>query len=96
MRRSIKSKGTRRPAPATTGPPEIMGASEFKARCLEVLDRACEEGAEFVITKRGKPVARLSGLDRVHPPLKGALEGRIEILGDIVGFSTAGEWEAAE
>lgn len=92
-------KKTPRPASAATErgrTAETIGASDFKARCLNLLDRACEEGAEFVITKRGKPVAKLSGISDAPPSLKGALAGRIEILGDIVEFSTAGEWEAAE
>lgn len=36
-----------------------MPAAAFKARCLELMDRVRETGAEFVVTKHGKPVARL-------------------------------------
>ena len=36
-----------------------MAAAEFKARCLELMDRVRETGAEFVITKHGTPVAKL-------------------------------------
>jgi prevent-host-death family protein len=35
------------------------GAAEFKARCLELMDRVRETGAEYVVTKHGKPVAKL-------------------------------------
>ena len=38
---------------------ERYGAAEFKARCLELMDRVRETGAEYVITKHGKPVAKL-------------------------------------
>lgn len=34
-------------------------AGEFKARCLALLDRVAETGEELIVTKRGKPVARL-------------------------------------
>ncbi len=34
-------------------------AAEFKATCLELMDRVRETGAEYVVTKHGKPVARL-------------------------------------
>jgi len=34
-------------------------ATEFKARCLELMDRVAERRESFLITKRGKPVARL-------------------------------------
>lgn len=36
-----------------------MGAGEFKAKCLAVLDEVADSRREVVITKRGKPVARL-------------------------------------
>jgi len=40
-----------------------VSASEFKAKCLAMLDDVAETGAELVITKRGKPVARLVPLE---------------------------------
>ena len=44
------------------GPSEIA-AGEFKARCLELMDVVAERGKEFVITKRGKAVAKLVPVD---------------------------------
>ena len=38
---------------------ESVAAAEFKARCLELMDRVRETGTELVITKRGQPVAKL-------------------------------------
>ena len=35
-------------------------ASEFKAKCLKLMDEVAENGEEIVITKNGKPVAKLS------------------------------------
>jgi prevent-host-death family protein len=34
-------------------------AADFKARCLELMDRVRETGIEYVVTKHGKPVAKL-------------------------------------
>lgn len=34
-------------------------AAEFKAHCLELMDRVRETGAEYVVTKHGEPVAKL-------------------------------------
>jgi prevent-host-death family protein len=34
-------------------------AGEFKALCLALMDRVKETGEEYVITKRGRPVAKL-------------------------------------
>ena len=39
--------------------PGEVAAAEFKTRCLELMDRVRETGAEYVITKHGVPVARL-------------------------------------
>ncbi len=36
-----------------------MAAGEFKARCLAVLDDVAVSGREVVVTKRGRPVARV-------------------------------------
>jgi len=47
---------------------------------------------EIVITKRGKPVARLVPVDDESPVIFGRLKGTVRILGDI--FSTGERWEA--
>ena len=39
-------------------------ATEFKAKCLELMDRVAERRETFVITKRGKPVAKLVPVER--------------------------------
>ena len=36
-----------------------LAAAEFKATCLELMDRVRETGVEYVVTKHGKPVAKL-------------------------------------
>jgi prevent-host-death family protein len=36
-----------------------VAAAEFKARCLELMDRVRETGVEYVVTKHGRPVAKL-------------------------------------
>ena len=37
----------------------LLGAAEFKAKCLELMDRVRETGAEYIVTKHGEPVAKL-------------------------------------
>jgi prevent-host-death family protein len=61
-----------------------LPAAEFKARCLEILDRVAAGGASVVITKRGKPVARVAPLVDKPGRIVGALRGEIESVGDIV------------
>ena len=68
-------------------------AGEFKAKCLKLMDQVRESGREIVITKRGKPVAKLVPFKpKERPPLFGCMKGSIEILGDIIGPFHE-EWE---
>lgn len=71
-----------------------MKASEFKARCLRLMDEIAESGEEIVITKRGKPVARLTPCEREPRILFFGAGGEIVISGDIVEPLDV-EWEAA-
>jgi prevent-host-death family protein len=41
------------------GPPPTIPAAIFKATCLELMDQVRETGVEYVVTKHGKPVAKL-------------------------------------
>lgn len=69
-------------------------ASEFKTHCLRLLDEVADNGRPIVITKRGRPVARLVPVESTSKPLGGRWEGRIKIKGDIVHFDTSSEWNA--
>jgi len=66
---------------------QVIKASQFKQQCLALLDRLDADG--LLITKRGKPVARLVPADA---GLIGCLKGKIEIRGDL--FSTGLNWDA--
>ncbi|MYE45705.1 MAG: type II toxin-antitoxin system prevent-host-death family antitoxin [Chloroflexi bacterium] len=76
----------------TGGGARTMKASEFKAKCLAIMDEVAESGEEIVITKRGKPVARLAPWERRPRTLFGA-GGEITIHGDIIEPIEVG-WEA--
>lgn len=68
-----------------------MAAAEFKAKCLRVLDELQPEG--LVITKRGKPVARvLPAVEADNRSLIGSMKGKIQVKGDL--FSTGVQWNA--
>jgi antitoxin (DNA-binding transcriptional repressor) of toxin-antitoxin stability system len=67
-----------------------LNASEFRRQCLTLLDHLPAEG--LTITRRGKPVARVTPLRENDADLIGALAGKFEILGDIL--STGTEWDA--
>jgi prevent-host-death family protein len=66
-------------------PARIMSATEFKAKCLGLLDEVQERGETITITKRGRPVAVLGPpRRRVWKSPADSWAGRAEILGDIV------------
>ena len=69
-----------------------MNASKFKEQCLFLLDHLDEDG--IVITKHGKPVAKVIPIEAGCAHLIGALKGKIRIHGDV--FSTGLEWDAAK
>ena len=73
--------------------PRTMKASEFKAKCLKLMDEVAESGDEIVITKNGKPVANLAPYRERPKSLFGIDKGRIQILGDIIEPIDV-EWEA--
>ncbi len=73
---------------------DTMQASEFKAKCLALMDDVARTGRSILITKNGRPVAEL----RPHTPpraktLRGLDKGKIKILGDIISPIDV-EWEA--
>ncbi len=68
-------------------------ASEFKAKCLKLMDEVAEGGHHIIITKNGRPVSRLVPYRERPRSLFGIDEGRIEIIGDIIEPVDA-EWEA--
>jgi prevent-host-death family protein len=58
--------------------PRTMTAAEFKAKCLELMDRVAATGEPIVVTKRGKPVAQLAPVAKKPKTLRGFLKGRIK------------------
>lgn len=61
---------------------KTIGAAEFKERCLALLDDLDQDG--LVVTKRGKPVARLLPFEGQHAELIGSLRHKVEVRGDIL------------
>lgn len=73
-----------------------MAAGKFKAQCLAVMDEVQAKRESVVVTKNGKPVAKLVPLDlpEGEDPLDAFYFGKIEIVGDIMApVYTDQEWE---
>ncbi len=69
---------------------EQLNASKFKEQCLALLDNLEPEG--IVITKHGKPIARIIPISSDCASLIGSMKGRIKVKGDIL--STGIRWNA--
>lgn len=65
-------------------------AGRFKAQCLRLLDEVAETGEAIVVTKRGKPVARVEPV-AAPPPLEGSVVYHVD--DDELLFSTGEAWD---
>ncbi|MFY9743015.1 MAG: type II toxin-antitoxin system Phd/YefM family antitoxin [Candidatus Sulfotelmatobacter sp.] len=74
---------------------KTIPAGAFKARCLAIMDEVQAKREAVVITKRGKPVAKLIPVEKQEDDIFGFMKGKgkIEIKGDIVSPAlTPEEW----
>ena len=65
---------------------KTIPAGTFKARCLAIMDEVASKRESVIITKRGKPVAKLVPVEKEKDDIFGFFNGKgtIEIKGDIV------------
>lgn len=75
---------------------QTIHASDFKARCLAILDEVRATGERLIILKRGRPVAELGPVIRESTRYpQEELKGTVTIVGDIVGPAVPeDDWEA--
>ena len=59
-------------------------ASEFKAKCLKIIDEIAESGEGVVVTKRGVPLVKVTPMVDRPKSMYGVDKGKIKILGDVV------------
>jgi prevent-host-death family protein len=75
---------------------ETIAISEFKARCLAVLEKVRRTGRPITVTRRGDPIAEVIPPSPAHREKNwlGSAIGTGEIVGDLVApVSDASEWE---
>jgi prevent-host-death family protein len=73
---------------------QVVSATEFKAKCLALLNQIAEEGGTVTVTKRGRPMATMGPVKR--RPFKsseGALIGKVKIVGDLDKIDNADLWD---
>ncbi|MBZ5610903.1 MAG: type II toxin-antitoxin system Phd/YefM family antitoxin [Acidobacteriia bacterium] len=72
----------------------VISATEFKAKCLALLDEVDDKGSTLTITKRGRPVANVTrAKKRAWKSPEGIWAGKIKIVGDIANEDTSDLWE---
>ena len=67
-----------------------IGAAKFKEQCLALLDQLDADG--LVVTKRGKPVARVLPYESQEGDLIGSLRHKLKVKGDVL--TTGLRWDA--
>jgi prevent-host-death family protein len=71
-----------------------VAAGQFKAKCLAIMDEVQKTGQPVLITKHGKPVAKLVPAPSAPYEIFDYMKGKAKIVGDIVGPITPEEdWE---
>ena len=72
---------------------KTIPAGEFKVHCLAIMDEVQAKREAVVITKRGKPVAKLVPLTKDKDEIFGFLKGKVTDVGDAVSPAlTPEEW----
>lgn len=73
----------------------MIGAAEFKAHCLRILDEVQRTGESVTVTKRGKPVAEVKAVNATNRrSVIGALQGSVTRMGDIITPAFEQRWNA--
>lgn len=69
-----------------------IAAGKFKAQCLAIMDEVQAKRETVVITKRGKPIAKLSPVEKETDDIFGFMKGKGAITGDIVSPLPPEDW----
>lgn len=70
-------------------------AGKFKAKCLALIDEVAQTNEPLVITKHGRPVAKLLPFDHKKDIMDTPLKGLATFVGDIIAPIDE-EWEAGQ
>jgi prevent-host-death family protein len=73
---------------------KTIPAAAFKAKCLTLMEDVQSTRRPLIITKRGKPVAKLVPMDEVSDDFIGRLKGVFEVVGDL-DTDPPDAWESA-
>lgn len=72
---------------------QTIAAGEFKAKCLSLMDQVQKTKKPIIITKRGRPIAKLSAMDAEEGDFFGCMKDSVKITGDIISPIDV-DWDA--
>lgn len=75
---------------------KYFSAAQFKANCLRLMDEVAQQRRSIIITKRGKPVAKLVPIEEEPIDLFGYMAGTAKICGDIISPIEDAVWTGDE
>ena len=72
---------------------KTFSISEFKARCIAIINEVNQTHSSVIITRRGEPIARLEPVtDKKAERILGSM-GKMTIKGDIIHTDFSDDWE---
>jgi len=73
---------------------KTLAVSDFKAKCIAVLREAQRNGEPLLVTRRGRPLARIEPISEDSSKRQlGLHRGRMRIRRDIVGMTSEDDWD---
>ena len=75
---------------------KTIKASEFKVKCLKLMDEVADSGEVLVITKNKIPIAKLSPYYAAPKTLVGIDKNKLQVSGDIISPIKADRYAASE
>lgn len=71
----------------------FVTATEFKAKCLSILDEISTKGGSVTVTKRGRPMATLGPVQqKAFKTSAGMLKGKVDISDELLMADTSHLW----
>jgi prevent-host-death family protein len=74
----------------------VIAASEFKAKCLRMIDEVAAHGTPLIVTKRGQPVVKVIPVEPKARPFLGGWKDEGCIKGDLIDLGSEDDWTGDE
>jgi prevent-host-death family protein len=72
---------------------QIVTATEFKVKCLSLIDEVAKSGGTITVTKRGQPMATLTPVVKKRKSSRGAWKGKVYIPDEVLMADRSELWD---